>query len=196
MRTGEKIKRIRKFRGYTQPEFAVMIGLGEHDAPRIAQYESGYRVPSPKLLNAMSEVLDCNPLALKDVTGQNAEELMMLFFWLEEEHPGMIHPFQFQRISQSDPVDDETENATDHSVYYSDNDSWPAHAPCGLWIDSQLLNGFIREWIYRQQELKEERITKDEYFEWKICWPYTCDECDRHNPAKKWRRKTAICNIK
>ena len=47
MKTGEKLKRIRKFRGYNQPEFAVMVGLGENAAPRIAQYESGYRVPSP-----------------------------------------------------------------------------------------------------------------------------------------------------
>ena len=58
MKTGEKIKRIRKLRGYTQPEFAMMIGLGENAAPRIAQYESGYRVPSPKLLKAMAEILD------------------------------------------------------------------------------------------------------------------------------------------
>ena len=71
MKTGEKLKRIRKFRGYNQPEFAVMVGMGENAAPRIAQYESGYRVPSPKLLKTMAEVLDCNPLALMDVTGQN-----------------------------------------------------------------------------------------------------------------------------
>ena len=94
MKTGEKLKRIRKFRGYNQPEFAIMVGLGENTAPRIAQYESGYRVPSPKLLKTMAEVLDCNPLALMDVTGQNVEELMMMFFWLEEEHPGMFHAFR------------------------------------------------------------------------------------------------------
>ena len=78
MKTGEKLKRIRKFRGYNQPEFAIMVGMGENAAPRIAQYESGYRVPSPKLLKTMAEVLDCNPLALMDVTGQNVEELMMM----------------------------------------------------------------------------------------------------------------------
>ena len=44
MKTGEKLKRIRKFRGYNQPEFAIMVGMGENAAPRIAQYESGYRV--------------------------------------------------------------------------------------------------------------------------------------------------------
>jgi hypothetical protein len=72
-------------------------------------------------------------------------------------------------------------------MYFADNDSWPAHAPCGFWIDSQLQNGFIREWIYHRQELIEEHITRDEYFEWKIGWLYTCDECGKREPMKKWR---------
>ena len=193
MKTGEKLKRIRKFRGYNQPEFAVMVGLGENAAPRIAQYESGYRVPSPKLLKTMAEVLNCNALALMDVTGQNVEELMMMFFWLEEEHAGMFHAFQMQRLQQSD--DEENETTVDTKVYYHDGDSWPAHAPCGLWIDNNLMNGFFREWLYHQQELKEGTISKEEYFEWKIGWPYTCDECGKREPAKKWRKENSIPDI-
>lgn len=191
MKTGEKLKRIRKLRGYNQPEFAVMVGLGENAAPRIAQYESGYRVPSPKLLKTMAEVLDCNPLVLMDVTGQNVEELMMMFFWLEEEHPGMFHAFQMQRMEQKtdhdDVIGDNESSKTDDNVYYHDGDSWPAHAPCGIWIDNNLMNGFIQEWLYHQQELKAGTITKEEYFEWKIGWPYTCDECGKREPVKKWR---------
>ena len=190
MRTGEKLKRIRKFRGYNQPEFAIMVGMGENAAPRIAQYESGYRVPSPKLLKTMAEVLDCNSLALMDVTGQNVEELMMMFFWLEEEHPGMFHAFQMQRLQRRD--DEENETTVDTKVYYHDGDSWPAHAPCGLWIDNNLMNGFFREWLYHQQELKAGTISKEEYFEWKIGWPYTCDECGKREPAKKWRRENTV----
>ena len=188
MRTGDKIKCIRKFRGYTQPEFALMIGLGENTAPRVAQYESGYRVPSPKLLKTMAEVLNCNALALMDVTGQNTEELMMLLLWLEEEHPGMFHAFQLQRIRQDDHNSNETDATNDCNVYYHDNEDWPVHAPCGLWVDNQLLNSFIEEWLFHQQELKDELITKEEYFEWKIGWPYTCDECRKREPIKKWRR--------
>ena len=181
MKTGEKLKRIRKFRGYNQPEFAIMVGLGENTAPRIAQYESGYRVPSPKLLKTMAEVLDCNPLALMDVTGQNVEELMMMFFWLEEEHPGMFHAFQMQRTELTDYDSEATDDA---NIYYHDGDSWPAHSPCGLWIDNNLMNGFFREWLYHQQELKAGTITREEYFEWKISWPYTCDECGKREPMK------------
>lgn len=187
MKTGEKLKRIRRFRGYNQPDFAMMIGLGENAAPRIAQYESGYRVPSPSLLKTMAEVLDCNPLALMDVTGQNVEELMMLLLWLEEEHPGMLRPFELQQLEDSG---DYADSQGDSNVYYHDGDNWPAHAPCGLWIDNQLLNGFMREWIYHQQELNAGTITKEEYFEWKIGWPYTCDDCRKREPAKKWRNRS------
>ena len=85
----------------------------------------------------------------------------------------------------------DTDGQSDDNVYYHDGDNWPAHAPCGLWVDNPLLNGFMREWLYHQQELKENVITREEYFEWKIGWPYTCDECGKREPAKKWRRSEA-----
>ena len=149
-------------------------------------------MPSSKLLKTMAEVLDCNPLALMDVTGQNVEELMTIFFWIEEDHPGMFHAFQLQPIQQ---CDEENETADDANLYFHDGDSWPAHAPCGLWIDNNLMNGFFREWLYHQQELKAGSITKEEYFEWKINWPYTCDECGKREPAKRWRKENAIPDI-
>lgn len=31
-------------------------------------------------------------------------------------------------------------------------------------------------------------ITKDEYFEWKLNWPDTCDDCGRREPMKRWRK--------
>ena len=36
-------------------------------------------------------------------------------------------------------------------------------------------------------ELKSSEITRDEYFEWKINWPYTCDDCGKFEPKKQWR---------
>ena len=37
-------------------------------------------------------------------------------------------------------------------------------------------------------ELKSGVITRDEYFEWKINWPYTCDDCGKYEPKKQWRK--------
>ena len=36
-------------------------------------------------------------------------------------------------------------------------------------------------------ELKSGEITRDEYFEWKINWPQTCDGCGKYEPKKQWR---------
>ena len=52
MTTGEKIKRIRIFRGMTQKELGVLAGLGEPNANiRIAQYECDVRIPRAILLD-------------------------------------------------------------------------------------------------------------------------------------------------
>ena len=78
MKTGEKIKIIRRFRKMTQKELGTAVGLGEKGANRIAQYEMGYRVPKKDLLDKMADVLDVNPLMLYDVSGQNAEEILQI----------------------------------------------------------------------------------------------------------------------
>ena len=59
MSTGENIKRIRKFRGMTQKELGIAIGIGEESAsPRMAQYETDNRTPRKEMLHKMAAVLD------------------------------------------------------------------------------------------------------------------------------------------
>ena len=183
MLMGKKIQRIRNFRGYNQTELANMLGYGENGQGRITQFESGYRNPRKDTLEKIASLLDCNPETLQDFSGQNASELMQILFWMEEDNPGMLRVFQFKRIPG------ERVNTTDDpGVYYHDNDHWPAHEPFGFWMDYPLLNDFLAEWVFHKQELADGIITKKEYFEWKINWPYTCDDMGRRIPAKDWRR--------
>ena len=61
MTLGERIKRIRTFRGLTQRELGLKLGYEERNADvRVAQYESGYRVPKKdslmEIANASSGV--------------------------------------------------------------------------------------------------------------------------------------------
>ena len=50
MTVGDKIKKIRTFRGMTQKELGLAIGFEEKGADnRIAQYETNYRVPKREL---------------------------------------------------------------------------------------------------------------------------------------------------
>ena len=49
----------------------------------------------------------------------------------------------------------------------------------------------MREWAIRFQELADNEITREEYFEWKINWPFTCDDGGRFEPSIHWRKYTS-----
>ncbi len=65
MTVGDKIRKIRTFRGMTQKELGVAIGLEEKGADnRVAQYETNYRVPKKDLLNKNRGGFACRPTKL------------------------------------------------------------------------------------------------------------------------------------
>ena len=187
MNVGQKIQRKRKFRGLKQSELAKLIGLGEKAQARIGQYESGYRFPSDKTLEKISKALDVSIYSLQDMKLGTTIELVELFFWLEEESPGLLHAFQMKRFPG------ERVNTTqDINVYYHDNMHWPAHAPHGFWLEyGSVFDDCLAEWAFRQNELRIGLITREEYFEWKINWPETSDDCGQRIPLKDWRKQPA-----
>ena len=175
-----KLKKIRTFRKMTQKELSEKIGLT--DQHRIVQYEKGVRVPKKDLVDKMAKALDVNPYTLYDTAGRDASEMMELLFWLDEFNPSALHLFLPKKFPG-----EKCNEVADTSVYYHDNDGWPAHAPVCMWFDYGVLNNFLKEWGVRMDELKSGEITRDEYFEWKINWPYTCDDCGKFEPKKQWR---------
>ena len=182
MTVGDKIKKIRIFRNMTQKELAERIGLGENGANRIAQYETNYRVPKQELLNEMAKALDVNPENFSNATRMSASDFMITLFWIDEFNPSAINLFSM------DTFPGERCNTNDDpTVYYHDTDCWPAKPPIGMWINYGLVNQFLKEWAVRKQELKNGYITKDEYFEWKVNWPRTCDECGKRVAKREWR---------
>ena len=76
-------------------------------------------------------------------------------------------------------------NLYDNFVQYHDSDNWPPREPVGIYFDSLPVNDFLKEWLMRKQELKAKEITPEEYFEWKLNWPDTCDNCGMRTPLKK-----------
>ena len=175
-----KLKKIRTFRKMTQKELSEKIGLT--DQHRIVQYEKGVRVPKKDLVDKMALALDVNPYTLYDTAGRDASEMMELLFWLDEFNPSALHLFLPKKFPG-----EKCNEVADTSVYYHDNDGWPAHAPVCMWFDYGVLNDFLKEWVIRMDELKSGEITRDEYFEWKINWPQTCDGCGKYEPKKQWR---------
>ena len=184
---GERIKRIRTFRGLTQRELGLKLGYEERNADvRIAQYESGYRVPKNNTLMEMAKILNVNYIHFIGVTPGCAEDIMLTFLWLDEDDRSTIHLFQLVRNPGKCNASD------DKSVRYNDSDEWPAQAPVGMWIDYGLVNEFLREWCLRKEQLKSGEISEDEYFEWKINWPASSSDVDeeghdKENNSYDWR---------
>lgn len=61
MAVGDRIKRVRQFRGLTQKELGKLVGFDEKTADiRIAQYESNTRKPKEELLIKIADALEIN----------------------------------------------------------------------------------------------------------------------------------------
>ena len=98
MTVGEKIKKIRTFRGMTQKELGLAVGFEEKGADnRIAQYETNYRVPKRELLDKIAQALRVESQNFYTLRPGCAEDFMRTFFWLDEDSPGSIRLFQLVR---------------------------------------------------------------------------------------------------
>lgn len=82
MTIGEKIRRIRTFRGLTQAQLGNMVGLS---GDRIRQYENDVRKPKPDLLQKIVTALNVDSAALADIDITNFDEVMHTLFLLEDE---------------------------------------------------------------------------------------------------------------
>lgn len=186
---GERIKRIRTFRGLTQRELGLKLGYEERNADvRVAQYESGYRVPKKDTLMEIARILNVNYINFIIEAPGCAEDILQTFFWLDEDNRNTFHLFQLVRNTGK------CNSFDDKSVRYNDTDEWPAHAPVAMWIGYGLVNEFLREWCLRKEQLKSGEISEDEYFEWKINWPASSSSVDEKGNDKKnnsyqWRNQ-------
>ena len=170
MTIGEKIKRIRQHRKMTQKELGDAVGL---TANRIAQYEMGYRVPKDALVEKFAEALKVSRESLLENNGMAVTVLEQLF-WLDEEVPGIIQLVETDRSQMSYNAN------SGFSLHYDDNDSWPTHPPVALWFDFTILDDFLRDWAKMQRLLRDGIISQADYFEWKICWPYSMEDGERY----------------
>lgn len=64
-------------------------------------------------------------------------------------------------------------------IEYSDNDNWLLHDPTMLWFQNTFMDDYLKEWEVRKREWREKTITLEEYTEWKLQWPYSCDGCGK-----------------
>ena len=152
MLLGERIKKVRIFRDITQCELGLKLGYEERNADvRIAQYESGYRVPKKDTLIEMAKILDINYINFISETPGCAEDIMQTFFWLDEDNRGAINLFQLVRKPGKYNASD------DRTVRYNDSDDWPAHAPVGMWLNYGIVNEFYEGMDDTQESVEMSR---------------------------------------
>ena len=87
MAVGDRIKRVRQFRGLTQKELGKLVGFDEKTADiRIAQYESNTRKPKEELLIKIADALEVNFRSLYEPYNYAAEDVMFTLFDLDEHY--------------------------------------------------------------------------------------------------------------
>ncbi len=85
MIVGERIRFIRNLRGMTQKRLGIQAGLPEKTADiRVAQYESGTRVPKENLTEKIADVLNVSPAALNVPDIESYVGVMHTLFALED----------------------------------------------------------------------------------------------------------------
>ncbi|HGM3507149.1 TPA: hypothetical protein ACKOR7_001724 [Clostridioides difficile] len=77
--------------------------------------------------------------------------------------------------------------AQKRSLEYKNSDEWSVPAPVGIFLNYNLVNQFLAEWLSRKTKLKNRQITKQEYFEWKLNFTYTCDGDGKFTSSVQWK---------
>lgn len=184
MQIGERIKKIRTFRHLTQRELGTMLGFTDSFAKqRISQYESGYRLPKGKTILTLANALNCNPINFEEAKNLGSlEKSMTELFWLEELLGNSFVIF---------PLNNYFDKQDSRHIYgfvneYTYSETVP---PIAIAIKYNELNRQMYEWALRYQELQQHLISFEEYFEWKINWPKTCEgESGQFTSEFQWRK--------
>lgn len=93
LNVGKRIRRFRTLRGMTQKELGVAVGFSPESADvRIAQYESGVRVPKQNLIRLLAKALNVSLSALAVPRIKDKEELCGLLIALEDECGIVLSP--------------------------------------------------------------------------------------------------------
>ena len=169
MKIGEKIKRVRLHRHMMQRELGELVGFTDGAANRIAQYESGFRVPKEDMVKKIADALHVKECALLEPDTGNLGGIMETLFWLDEDMPDVL------RFSLSSPIDKNqiAANAATAPVIQTNAKTSPFGAqPAMLWSENDLLNYLFKSFAAMQDAYHTGKISRDKYFEWKLQWSY------------------------
>lgn len=145
MAMGYKLKNLRTLRGYTQKEFGQLVGFSAVTADvRIAQYETGTRVPKADMVHKIAGILKVNPDYLMAPAPTSMEEIMQTLLFLDENN-GV-------KLSAQEVITEDGREIKRISLSIVGMD------------------GLLEEWYEKQKSLQKGELTQEEYYEWKMNW--------------------------
>ena len=97
MTIGEKIKFARTLAGVTQKELSFLSGISEG---QIKQYETGNRTPKADKISSIASALGISKNFFITHNIENYEQLMGLFFELQEEYSARIIQLNSQNYAE------------------------------------------------------------------------------------------------
>ena len=146
MAIGDKIKKIRIKRDMTQKDLGLAIGFNERTADvRMAQYESGTRVPKEAVIVKIAEVLKVNSDYLMAPAIDKTEEIVHALIYLDE-----LNQLKMEAEDYTTPEGEELKR---------------------IKLSLSYLDTYLEEWYDKKKELENDEITQDEYYKWKVNWP-------------------------
>lgn len=147
MAIGDKIKKIRVKRNMTQKDLGLAIGFNERTADvRMAQYESGTRVPKEAVIVKIAEVLKVNADYLMAPAIDKTEDIVHALIYLDE-----LNQLKMEAEDYTTPEGDELKRIKLSLTY---------------------LDTYLEEWYEKKKALENDEISQDEYYEWKVNWPH------------------------
>lgn len=145
---GERIAFFRRLNNYTQKYLGKLLGFSDKTCDvRVAQYESGDRIPKYDMLEKIASLFNISPEAL-DIPNINYwARRMHIFFAMEDKYGSEIKKI-------------------DGEYYLRIEKTYPDE-PCITGVR----NAVLQEWVDMYTALQEGKINKSEYDYWRYNYP-------------------------
>lgn len=150
MKTGDRIKFIRNFRGMTMKELGRRAGFNPaHPDVLVSHYESNIKAPRTENLLNIAEALNVSPHAI-DVPDLDSHLGMIHTFFAMEDHFG----FYIDRLPDGEPV------------------IRLRHGQTGT---RRVMRDAFEAWLEEAEKYRSGAITAAEYDEWRYRFPEFCE---------------------
>lgn len=145
---GERIGFFRRLHNYTQKELGKLLGFSDKTCDvRVAQYESGDRVPKKDMLEKIAAIFRISPYALNIPNISTWASRMHIFFAMEDKYGAEITKINeeyYLRIEKADSRE---------------------------LLLTGLRNAVLQEWVDMYSALQKGAISKAEYDSWRYNYP-------------------------